>query len=108
MSRLLKTQQTYFRLFVSKTSDIQRRRLLDTITNDQLKALVQIVKNFLQKTFSVPSSSLATLTRRKRLLRNLADTSLTLKDKKTLLRHKEKAITEFLRAVQSSLEAYLR
>lgn len=104
MSRLLKCQRDYFQLFVSKTSEIQRLRLLDIITNDQLRALV---KNFLQKTLTVPPSLLTALKKSKRLLRSLADTSLTLKDKKEIVTS-QRRVTEFLRTVQPSLKAYVQ
>lgn len=108
MSRLLKSQREYFELFTSKTSGQQRQALLDTITRDQLRALVQIVVNFLHQTLPLPPTVLAHLKRHKRILRRIADTSLALKEKRKLLRTREKIVTDFLRAVEPSLKRYLK
>ena len=108
MSRLVKCQWTFFELFLSKTSNKQRQVLLDTITKDQLRAFVQIVLNFLQRTITVSSSVLTTLERHKRLLRRLVDTSLALVDKRKILKGRAKAVYEFLKAVKPSLNIYLQ
>ena len=108
MSYAVKSQRNYFALLTSKTSDKQRQALLDTITKEQLRALVQIVVNFLQQTFTLSSTVLTHLKRHKRLLRNLADTKTTLKDKRKLLRRRAKTVNEFLRAVNPSLKIYLK
>jgi len=108
MSRLVQSQWTYFRLFISETSDKQRQALLNTITKNQLRALVQIVVNFLQKTITVPSSVIATLTSHKFLYRRLADTSLSLEIKKKALRRRTKAVQDIIRAVEPSLKTYFK
>ena len=108
MSRLVKSQRTYFQLLLAETSNKQKQALLDTITADQLRALVQIVVNFLQRVLSVPSSVIANLKRHKRLLRSLADTALAFKEKIKLLRGRAKVVNEFLRAVEPSLKNYLK
>lgn len=107
MSRLLKSQWAYIDLLKSETSHKQRQALLDTITKDQLKSLVQIVVNFL-RVLTVPPTVITQLKRHKRLLRSLADTDLALKAKQNLLRRRAKAIYEFLRAVEPSLKKYLK
>ena len=108
MSRLVKNQSAYFRVFTSTTSNKQRQALLDTITRDQLRAFTQIVVNFLQRTFTVPASSLTSLKSHRRFLRHIGDTTLTFRAKRNLLRRKAVAVTEFLKAVEPALQAYLK
>ena len=99
MSRLVKSQWTFFELLTSDITNKQRRALLNNITNNQLTTLVQIVNNFLHKNITVSTSQLSKLERYKRLLRHIADTSISLKNKRSLLKRREKEINEFLRAV---------
>jgi len=108
MSRLVQSQWTYFRLFISETSDKQRQALLSTITKDQLRALVQIVVNFLQKTFTVPSAVIATLEPHRFLYRRLADTSLSFETKRKALKRRTKAVKDLIRAVEPSLTSYFK
>ena len=108
MSHLVRNQWPYFRLFVSDITDIQRQGLLETITKEQLKALVQIVVNFLRGVLTAKPATLSTLEKHKSLFRRLADDQIPIRSKKKLLRKRQEAVTKLLKAVTPSLKAYLR
>ena len=98
----------FFQLFLSETTNNQRRALLKTITNSQLKALIQIVTNYLQGVITVKPAALKAIEKHKRPLRGLADETISLKTKRQTLNKRQKAITEFLKAVIPAIKSYLR
>ena len=53
MSRLVKKHWSYLRLLMNAESKQQRKRLLITITRDQLRALTEVVLNLLQGILSI-------------------------------------------------------
>lgn len=108
MSKLLKTHWPYFQLLITTTSRDQRKRLLETITKGQLRTFVQIVVNFLQKVFTVRTSVIKTLDKHKRFLRTIADTSVSLTDKKKIVRQRGNTVTEFMTAIEPYLKNYVK
>jgi len=108
MSRLVQRQWPFFQLFFSETTDNQRRSLLKTITNSQLKALIEIVTNFLQRVIAVKPAALKAIEKHKSLLRKLADDTVSLKTKRQTLNRRQKAITEFLEATIPTIKSRLK
>ena len=108
MSQLVRKHWCYFQLLASTSSVHQRKHLLDTITNDQLRALQQLVNNFLQRVLPVTPSDLKALKSHKRLIRQIGDKSITFKKKKILLCRRGKVIATFVKSIEPALKSYLR
>lgn len=108
MSRLVKSQWHYFRLCISKASDFQRRLWLDSITKEQLKALVQIVVNFLQRVLTVQPFNSNDVWE-KQTLSTTAGRSIDFTQRqKGVATRKANPMTQFIRAVEPSLRLYLK
>ena len=108
MSQLVRKHWSYFQLLMSTTSKMQRKHLLDTITNDQLKALVQIVINFLQRVIPIATGPKTKLRRQRHLIRRIGDRSISLKDKKILLCRQGGTIALFLKSLEPALKSFLK
>jgi hypothetical protein len=70
--KLLKDQRAFLRLFM-KTSSLQRKALLRSISADQIKVLCEIIHNILTGTIKLTSTQKTSLTKHKALLRLLGD-----------------------------------
>ena len=108
MSRLVKRHWIYFQLILSETSLKQKQNLISIISNDQLRALTQIVDNFLRQTLTLSPAAIDGLRRYRTLFRRLADRRITLKHKRKIVKGRAKAITELLKVVEPALKTYLK
>jgi len=108
MSRLVQRHWPFFQLFLSETTDNQRRVLLKTITNSQLKALIEIVTNFLQRVIVVKPAALKAIEKHKNLLRRFADDTVSLKSKRQTLNRHQKTIKEFLKTAIPAIKSRLK
>jgi hypothetical protein len=100
MSLLLKKHAPFLRILQTTTSRLQRKALLDTITNDQLKVLVEVTVNVLRGALPLTKSYKVKLQKHKKLIRALGDQSISLKTKKTLLCRQGQAIALLLKSVE--------
>ena len=107
MSKLVKKHTSYLRLFSDTTSKLQRQALLDTITDDQLRALSEVTINLLQGILPITAAQKEKLGKYKKLLRLIGDPSVSLKKKKISLRRQAKAVALLLTSVEPALKTFL-
>ena len=108
MSTLVKKHWCYFQLLMSTTSKLQRRQLVDTITNDQLRALIQIVVNLLKSIIPLTPSKKTQLKKHRKVIRQLGNSSVSLKKKKELLCRQSSVIALLLKSVEPALKSYIK
>ncbi len=107
MSKLVKKNVSFFRLMSTSSSRKQRRALLDTITADQLKSLIEIIVNLLEGVLQITSKRKSELGRYKTLIRTLGDKSVSLHRKQKLLRGRDLVIVILIKSVESALNNFL-
>ena len=106
MTQLLKNQIWYLYL-LSTTAPTQRKALIDTITNDQLRALTELTHNILQGNIILTETHKKKLRLHKMFLRVLGDPKATLTKKREALCHKESVVNVLLKAAVPQLKRYL-
>ena len=102
----MKKNFEYFHL-VSVTSPAQRKALLDTITNDQLRALTELTFNIGQGNIILTEAHKTKLRPHKMFLRVLMDPRLSLAKKREALCQKEPVVTVLLKAAVPQLKQRL-
>jgi hypothetical protein len=107
MSKLVRKHASFLRLVLSTTSTLQRKALLDTITNDQLKALTEVSFNLLQGVLTITPSYRTKLKRYKKLVRLIGDKTVSLKQKKELLCRQGRIVALLLKSVEPALNTFL-
>ena len=105
MSKRLISQQTFLELLL-KTEKQQARALMDTITQGQLDALIEIFINLM--TLKVPPKTQSLLRRRRRLLSKLTNKRTKVSTKLALLRRHFRQIYDTLLSVKDRLLGLLR
>lgn len=108
MSQLVKKHWSYFQLLMTTTSKIQRKQLLDTITNDQLRALVQIVVNLLRSVLPLSPGNKTKVKKHRTFIRKLGNTAISLKQKKLLLCRQGTVIVLLLKSVEPALKSFIQ
>ena len=108
MSRLIKKHWSYLQLLMNTTSKQQRKQLLDTITNDQLRALTEVIVNLLQSILPITPSHKPKLKRHRNIIRRLGDTTISSKKKKELLCKQGAVIANLLKSVEPALKDYIQ
>jgi len=103
MSSLVKTHWNFLQLLIS-TSYSQRRRLIDSITSGQLKAIVEIITNVLQKIVQIPTRFKPQLVTHRRVIRRIADQTIELASKRKLVSRHVRIIVILLKAVFGKLK----
>jgi hypothetical protein len=107
MSGLVKRQSFYFHLLKDTKSKIQRKVLLDSITKEQLQALIEITHNLLQGVIPMTSSHKKKLSPHRKFLRMLGDPKGSLQNKRVKLCHRSSVIVLLLNAVWPTLKTVL-
>ena len=107
MSRLIKKHWSYLQLLMNTASKQQRKQLLDTITNDQLRALTEVIVNLLQSILPIATSHKPKLKRHRIIIRQLGDTEISSKKKRELLCKHGVVIANLLKAVEPALRDYI-
>ena len=107
MSKLLKKHASFFQLLSTTTSKLQKKVLLDTITQDQLKALTEITINLLKGNIPVTPIYKSKLKRYKKLYFLIANSSVSAKTKKRALCRQGQAISLLLKSVETVLKKFL-
>jgi hypothetical protein len=81
---------------------------VDTITNDQLRALIQIVVNLLRSILPLTPSKKTQLKKHQKVIRQLGDKAISLKRKKELLCRQSSVIVLLLKSVEPALKSYIK
>ena len=107
MEDLIQQQRHFLRLFVQTTS-AQRKAILQTITQDQVKALTQIAHNIIVGTVPLTSSDKEQLKRNTRFVHLLGDKKLGYKHKQRLVLNKQGLVYVLVNSAVIYLETVLR
>jgi hypothetical protein len=108
MSALVKRQSSYFHLFRDTKSKVQRKALLDSITKEQLQALIEITHNLLVGVIPLTPNHKKKLTPHRNFLRMLGDPKGNLNTKKVALCHRGNVVALLLSAVWPTLKTVLQ
>jgi hypothetical protein len=107
MSRLVRKHSPFFKLLLTTTSKLQRKVLLDSITNDQLRALTEVTVNLLQGVLPVTPDHRQKLKKYRRLIRLIGDKKVSLKTKKKALCRQSGVIALMLKSIEPALNKVL-
>jgi hypothetical protein len=102
MNTLLSKEKHFLRLLLH-TSAKQRKVLIQTIDNSQLRAIVQIVYNVLLGYRSLSNNLKKQLSTRKRIIRQFVSRGVSLQKRKAILLKYNKFILPFIDLVKSEL-----
>lgn len=106
MVELIKEQRHFLTLFV-QTESAQRKALLQTITQRQLRALSQIAHNVIKFRIKLNPSELAQLKRERRLLYILGDRTLGYRRKSEAIEGKQRFVYTLLKIASPYLTPIL-
>ena len=84
MSTLVKNQRHFLRLLVS-IKPLQRKAILQTLSDQQVQAVIQIIYNILEGNCSLPEKDKKKLKRYKAIIRQLVFKGMRMKQRKRLL-----------------------
>lgn len=104
---LMKKQIWYLHLLMNTASDAQRKALLDTITNDQLKALTEVTHNLLQGNIPMAQVHKRKLQQHKAFLQILGDIKVPLAKKREAICRKGAIVVVLLKAAEPRLRLFL-
>lgn len=100
-------RQIWYLQLLMKTSAVQRKALLDTITNEQLKALTEVTHNMLQGNIPLSEFHKRRLRQHKAFLRILGDIKVPLTTKREALCRKGNVVALILKAAEPRLKLFL-
>ena len=103
----MKRQIWYLQLLMHTGSKEQRRVLLDTVTNDQLRALTEVTHNILQGNIPLTASHKRKLRTEKSFLQILGDIKAPSVKKREALCRKGDIIVYLLKAAAPRLKLFL-
>lgn len=107
MTSLMKRQIWYLHLLMTTASTIQRKALLDTITNDQLRALTEVTHNLLQGNIPLTEAQKRQLRKHKSFLQILGNPKVQYSQKRNALCRKGTVVTSVLKAAAPQLKLFL-
>jgi len=107
MGDSIRQQRHFLQLFV-QTSQTQRRALLDTVTQPQLRVLSEIAHNIARGKVTLSASEQTQLKRNRRFVHLLGDKHLGYKHKQKLVRSKQKTIYLLIKIAVTFLESVLQ
>ena len=103
----MKKQIWYLHLLMTTTSTTQRKALLDTITNEQLKALTEVTHNLLQGNITITETQKRSLRKHKTFLRTLGNIKVSFREKREALCQKGAVVNLLLKAAAPQLKLFL-
>jgi len=103
----MKRQIWYLHLLMTTASSPQRKALLDTITNDQLKALTELTHNLLQGKIPITEAQKRTLRKHKSFLRILGNIKVSFPAKREALCRKGAVVRVLLKTAAPQLKLFL-
>ncbi len=107
MSRLVKKHSAFFKLLLTTTSKLQRKALVDSITNDQLRALTEITLNLLRGVIPISPAHKHNLRKYKSVITLIGDKKICLKRKKTSLCRQSGVVVLLLKSIEPALNSVL-
>ena len=106
-SPVMKKNIWYLHLLMTSTSSIQRRALLDTITNDQLKSLTEVTHNLLQGNIPMTENQKRNLRKHKTFLKILGNPKASFAQKREALCEKVAVVVTLLKIASPQLRLFL-
>jgi len=103
----LMKKQIFFLYTLMNTSKEQRKAMLDTISNEQLKALTEVTHNIAQGTIPLTEAHKRTLRQHKGFVRILGDIRVPLTKKREALCRKGAIVVVLLKAAEPRLRLFL-
>ena len=103
----MKRQIWYLHLLMTTASSAQRKALLDTVTNDQLKALTEVTHNLLQGHIPITEGQKRNLRKHKTFLRILGNPKVPFAQKREALCRKGAVVTSVLKIATPQLRLLL-
>ena len=97
----------YLHLLMTTTSSTQRKALLDTITNEQLKALTEVIHNLLQGNIPITETQKRNLRKHKMFLRILGNPKVPFSRKRDTLCRKGSVVGTVLKIAAPQLRLFL-
>lgn len=107
MTSLMKKQIWYLHLLMTTASSVQRKALLDTITNEQLKALTEVTHNLLQGNIPITEAQKRNLRKHKTFLRILGNIKVSHTEKRQALCRKGAVVASVLKAAAPQLKLFV-
>ena len=103
----MKRQIWYLHLLMTTTSSAQRKALLDTITNEQLKSLTEVTHNLLQGNIPITEAQKRNLRKHKTFLKILGNVKVPNSTKREALCRKGAVVTTVLKIAAPQLKQFL-
>ncbi len=107
MSELVRKQRHFINL-LSETDQKQRKRLLETITREQVKAISQIAHNVIKSVVKLAPSEKEKLKKRRRFIHVLGNRKIGYERKRDSILSNQSALVSLIRVVAAHLEQILR
>ena len=104
---MMKKHIWYLHLLMTTPSSTQRKVLLDTITNDQLKALTEVTHNLLQGNIPITEAHKRNLSKHKAFLRILGNIKVSPAQKREALCRKGAVVGTVLKIAAPQLRLFL-
>ncbi len=102
-SRVYKRKNFLSLLCEHRNNTIKRNKLIDLASNDEVKAVCEVISNILNGNIKLASSNIKKLQKYKRILRLLADRKTSAKDRKKTLKQTGGFLSVILPAALSLL-----
>ena len=106
MVELVRKQRHFLNLMI-QTPPKQRKRLLETITRDQLKAFSQIAHNIVKAVLVLTPSEKDTLRKRRRVIHLLSNKRTGYERKKQVIQGQQTALVLLLRIALTHLKSVM-
>ena len=106
-SPVMKKNVWYLHLLMTTSSSAQRRALLDTITNEQLKSLTELTHNLLQGNIPITETQKRNLRKHKMFLRILGNPKVSFLQKREALCQKGGVVVTVLKIAAPQLRLFL-
>ena len=103
----MRKQIWYLHLLMMTASSAQRKALLDTITNEQLKALTEVTHNLLQGHIPITEGHKRNLRKHKTFLRILGNIKVPYSQKREALCRKGSVVSLLLKAAAPQLKLFV-
>ncbi len=107
MSELVRKQRHFLNL-LSETDPKQRKRLLETITRKQVKAVSQIAHNVIKSVVKLTSSEKERLQKRRRFIHVLGNRMIGYERKRRAISANQTALVTLIRVVTPHLRSILQ
>ena len=100
----MKENAVFLQLLMCTSSKSQRKALLETITTSQVQALIEIAHNLLKGNIPISKQRFSQLKRHRTFIRQLGDTTLSIKRQKRLVCRGGSAIVLVLLSLKPTLK----